>query len=126
MVRLLAQLDRLGIIDLMPGNRVKLKLARNFAWRKGGPLEQFFQGRVQEEFFDSSFERRGELRFVVHGSLSERSNVILQQRMTKLAEEFDGLAEEDRRLEHRSLMGTTMVVAIRPWELGLFSGLRRK
>ncbi len=125
-VKLLAQLDRLRIIDLMPGNRIKLRLARNFSWRKGGPLQQFFEGRVQKQFFESSFLGAGEVRFVVHGSLSDHSNALLQQRMKKLVEEFDSLAEDDRRVEHRNLLGTTLVVAMRPWELGIFTDLRRK
>ena len=125
-VKHLTRLDALGIIDLMPGNRIKLRLARNFAWRKRGPLQRFFEERVQAEFFDSSFHGPGELRFVVHGSLSPHSNERLQQRMMKLAEEFDALAEEDRRSEPKKLGGTTLVLAIRPWELGLFSELRRK
>ena len=126
LVKLLAQLDRLGIIDLLPGNRIKLRLARNFAWRAGGPLQKFFEGRVQKDFFDSSFHGPGERRFVVHASLSEHSNALLQQRMRKLVEEFDALAEDDRRVDHRLLMGTTLVVALRPWEPGMFTSLRRK
>ena len=125
-VRLLARLDRMGIIDLLPGNRIKLRLASNFAWRKDGPLQRFFEARVQAEFFESSFLGLGESRFVVHGSLSERSNALLQQRMARLAEEFASLAEEDRRLDQRVLWGTTLVVAMRPWELGIFRRLRRR
>jgi DNA-binding Xre family transcriptional regulator len=125
-VKLLAQLDRLGIVDLMPGNRIKLRLARNFAWRKRGPLQKFFEGRVQQQFFESSFDGPGELRFVVHGGLSPHSNALLHQRMRKLAEEFDSLADDDRGHDHKTLSGTTMVVAIRTWELGAFTELRRK
>jgi len=126
LVKLLTQLDRLGIIDLLPGNRIKLRLARNFAWRKRGPLQQFFEGRVQKHFFDTSFHGPGEVRFVVHGSLSDHSNALLQGRMRKLAEEFDVLAEDDRRVDHHTLLGTTLVIAMRPWELGIFTELRRK
>jgi len=125
-VKLLAQLDRLGIIDLMPGNRIKLRLARNFAWRKRGPLQRFFEASVQKQFFESSFDGPGELRFVVHGGLSPHSNALLHQRMRKLAEEFDALADDDRGLDHKTLSGTTMVVAIRTWELGAFTRLRRR
>jgi DNA-binding Xre family transcriptional regulator len=125
-VKALTTLDSLGIIDLLPGNRIKLKLARNFAWRKKGPLQEFFEARVQKQFFESSFHGVGELRFVVHASLSEHSNAQLQQRMRKLAEEFDALAEEDgHALDRKGHWGTTMVVAIRPWELAVFSELRR-
>ena len=124
-VKHLTRLDSLGIIDLMPGNRVKLRIARNFSWRRGGPLQRFFESRAQKEYFDSAFQGAGELRLVVNGSLSSHSNALLQQRMRKLAEEFDGLAEDDRALDHRTLEGTTLVVAIRPWELKVFTALRR-
>src|SRR5919205_2255755 len=41
LVGLLTRLDRLRIIDLLPGNRIKVRLARNFNWRKGGPIQRF-------------------------------------------------------------------------------------
>ena len=124
-VRHLARLDRLGIVDFLPGNRIKLRLARNFSWRKDGPLQRFFEAHVQSQFFDSSFQGAHELRFVVHGSLSDHSNALLRQRIAKLAEAFDELADEDRGLARATLRGTTLVVAIRPWELGIFGKLRR-
>ena len=126
LVALLVRLDRLGIIDLLPGNRIKVRLAHNFSWRKGGPIQGFFEERVQEQFFKSSFLGRGELRITLQGSLSAKSNELLQQRMRKLAEEFDSLVGEDRSLDHGMRDGMTMVMAIRPWELALFTELRRK
>ena len=125
LVGLLARLDRAGVIDLLPGNRIKVRLARNFKWRKGGPIQRFFEERVQKQFLESSFLAEGELRLMVHGSLSLRSNNLLQQRLHKIAEEFDALVEEDRQLDHEMREGTTMVMAIRPWELALFTELRR-
>ena len=53
-IQLLARLDRLGLIDLLPGNRVRLKIQANFSWISGGPIEQFFRHEVQGEFLDSS------------------------------------------------------------------------
>ena len=125
LIGLLARLDRFGIIDLLPGNRVKVRLSRNFTWRKGGPIQRFFEERVQKQFFGSSFQGEGELRLTVHGSLSSQSNGLLQQRMRKIAEEFDSLVEQDRRLNHEMREGTTLVMAIRPWELGLFAEIKR-
>jgi DNA-binding Xre family transcriptional regulator len=109
LTRMLARLDRMGIIELLPDNRIKVRLARNFIWRKAGPIQQFFEARVQKQFFASSFLGPGELRVMVHGSLSGRSIELLQQRMRKIGEE-----------------GTTLLLAIRPWELGMFTELRRK
>ena len=45
--------------------------------------------------------------------------------MRKLAEEFDIFAEQDKRLAHEMREGTTLVMAIRPWELSMFGELRR-
>ncbi len=126
LVGLLTRLDRLGIIDLLQGNRIKVRLARNFMWRKGGPIQRFFEERVQEQFFDSPFLGRGELRVMVQGSLSARSNELLQQRVRKLAEEFDALVDEDRSLDRALRDGMTMVMALRPWEFAQFTALRRK
>ncbi len=125
LVGLLTRLDRMRIIDLLPENRIKLRLPRTFNWRKGGPIQRFFEERVQRQFFEASFLRAGELRVTVHGSLSEKSNGLLQQRMHKLAEEFDMLAEQDKRLAHEMREGTSLVMAIRPWELAMFGELRR-
>jgi hypothetical protein len=126
LVGLLTHLDRLRIIDLMPGNRIRVRLARNFTWRKAGPLQRFFENRAQDQFFRSSFLGQGELRVMVTGSLSARSNELMQQRIRKTAEEFDLLVEEDRVLDHAGRTGTTLVMAMRPWELALFVEMRRK
>ncbi len=57
--------------------------------------------------------------------LSRRSNELLQQRLRKLAEEFDSLVQEDKSLGHQMRRGTTMILAIRPWEPAQFTELRR-
>jgi DNA-binding Xre family transcriptional regulator len=124
LVKILARLDRMRIIDLLPDNRIKVRLARNFTWRKAGPIQRFFEKQVQAQFFESSFLEARELRITVHGSLSGRSIEVLHQRMRKIAEEFDSLVGEDRQLDYEMRDGTTMVLAIRPWELSLFTELR--
>jgi DNA-binding Xre family transcriptional regulator len=125
LVGLLTHLERLKVIDLMPDNRIKLKLARNFAWRKGGPIQRFFEERVQREFLHASFLRERELRLTLHASLSDHSNDVLQQRIRKIAEEFAALADDDRRLGHDKRDGTTLMMAIRPFEFSMFAQLRR-
>jgi DNA-binding Xre family transcriptional regulator len=126
LVRLLVRLDRMRIIDLLPHNVIKVRLARNFAWRKDGPIQRFFEERMQRQFFETSFSRDGELRTVAFGSLSRRSNELLQQRLQKMAEEFESLVQEDKSLGHQMRSATTMILAIRPWEPAQFTELRRR
>jgi transcriptional regulator with XRE-family HTH domain len=124
--RLLIRLHRARIIELLPFNRVKLLTARNFTWRKDGPVQRFFVREVQREFLDSSFAEPGEhLRFVA-GHLSRASLAQLQQSMDRVAREFDELARRDAALPREERSGCSAVFALRPWEFSMFAALRRK
>ena len=124
-IRLLARLDRLKIIDLLPGNRVRMRLSRTFSWRPNGPIQRLFETQVQSEFFHSRFNRPGELRLVLNGMLSEQSISLLHQRMQRVAAEFEHCVSEDRKTVTDERMGTTLIMAIRPWALSMFEVYRR-
>jgi hypothetical protein len=124
--RLLIRLHRARIIELLPFNRVKLLTARNFTWRKDGPVQRFFVREVQREFLDSSFAGAGEhLRFVA-GALSRASLAQLQQSMDRVSREFDELARRDAALPLAERSSCSAVFALRPWEFSAFTALRRK
>src|SRR5262249_36740186 len=116
---------RMRIIDLLPDDHIKVRLARHFTWRKDGPIQRHFEQRIQQQFFETSFTGPGESRIVVFGALSRRSNQLLQYRLQKLAEEFDGLGQEGKAPGRRVRAGMAMNLAIRPWEPSQFTELRR-
>jgi hypothetical protein len=124
--RLLIRLHRARIIELLPFNRVKLLTARNFTWRKDGPVQRFFVREVQREFLDSSFAGPGEqLRFVA-GLLSPASLALLTQSIDRLAREFDEAVRRDAALPHAERSSCSAVFALRPWEFSMFKALRRQ
>jgi len=123
---LLIRLHRARIIELLPLNRVKLLTARNFTWRKDGPIQQFFAGQVQQEFLDSTFTGQLEVLRFVGGMLSQASLVHMQQVIDRIAREFDELSRRDSALPLSERHGCSAVFAIRPWEFSMFAKLRRK
>jgi len=125
-IRLLARLDRMGIIQMLPHNRVKLLISRNFHWRPNGPIQSFFEKHVQNEFFHSRFDGPGEARLFLTGMLSRRSNEEIRRRMEKLAMEFNLLHREDETLPLDQRFGSSLVLAMRPWEVQAFDALRRE
>ena len=125
MVRLLARLDRLKIIDLLPENKVRVRLSRTFSWRRNGPIQKLFENQVQDEFFRSSFNGPGELRLVLNGMISSQSIAVMHQRLHRLVSEFEQCVREDRRSINMERQGTTLVLAIRPWALQMFENFRR-
>ena len=125
-IKCLARLDRLKVIDLLPGNRIKLLISPNFHWIENGPIQKLFHGRLLNDFFNSGFDRETEKLVVVNGMLSHKSNAVLQKKMERLAREFDELNDGDAGLPLNQRHGVTMVVAMSDWRFGLFADLRRE
>jgi transcriptional regulator with XRE-family HTH domain len=124
--RLLIRLHRAKIIELLPLNRVKLLTARNFSWRRDGPVQRFFERDVQREFLSSVFEGPAEKYAFVGGSLSRPSLAQLGQSIDRLAREFDELASRDAALPRAERSSCGAVFAVRPWEFSMFAALRRR
>lgn len=125
-IRLLARLDRMNMIELQPGNRVKLMIAPNFKWIPNGPIQGFFESKVQLEFLNSSFNEAGEFRVFVSGMISRTANTEMIKKMQHLAQEMNDLNIESESLPLDQRFGTSLMMAIRPWEVNVFEELRRK
>jgi len=124
-IRLLARLDRMKIIELLPGNRVRLMISSNFKWLPDGPIQKFFENKVQLEFLDSSFNGPGELRMFVSGMISREGNAEIVRKMQHLAKEMNEMSAESQSLPLEQRFGTSLMMAIRPWEIKVFSDMRR-
>ncbi len=95
-IHYLATLDKLKIIDLLPGNRIKLKVAVNFAWLPNGPIQRFFQQRIKEDYFRSGFDHEGEQLLVINGMLSAASNAVFQGKLQRLKQDLTRLTQRMR------------------------------
>lgn len=120
-IQKLAQLDRLKIIELLPKNKIKLLVSPNFSWLNNGPIQRFFQNKLQQEYFNTRFDNQDEHLIVLNGMLSNQTNAEFQRKMKKLAREFDELNNADAGLPLEQRFGGTVVLAIRNWKYGLFS-----
>ncbi len=122
----LIRLDRLELIELLPFNRYRLLTARNFTWRRNGPVQRYFATRIQAEFFESNFAGGGEeLRFVA-GGLSPDAIRQMHRAIHRIAAEFDEHAERGSRLPTDERYGCCAVFAIRPMEYSMFTKRRRE
>jgi transcriptional regulator with XRE-family HTH domain len=124
-IRLLAQLDKLGILDLMPNNRIRVKVSPDFTWLPGGPIQQYFRDQLRNDFFNSHFDRAGEKMIMVSGTLSDESNAAIQRAMNRLSAEFLAAHHQDLNLPLSRRNGSALIVALRPWMPERFKRLRR-
>ncbi|HEX9302512.1 MAG TPA: helix-turn-helix transcriptional regulator [Casimicrobiaceae bacterium] len=124
-IRCLARLDKRRIIELMPGNRIRPLISRTFSWLPNGPIQRHFRARIESEYLSSKFDRPGELFLFVNGMLSRQSTAEVIARIRRVAGDFADLHGADRSLPLTERHGTSMLLAIRPWEPRAFRRLRR-
>ncbi|MCY3821308.1 MAG: helix-turn-helix transcriptional regulator [Gammaproteobacteria bacterium] len=127
LIQYLARLDRMGLIELLPGNRIRPRVARRFAWLPNGPIHRYFVEHVQNSFLSGAFEPKRDLHRFAWGMLSEESAAALRAKLVDLMESFDALTRGDeiRPAEEDRTKGSCLLVALREWEPAEFEGLRR-
>lgn len=124
-IRLLARLDRLKIINLLPNNHYKSLIAQDFRWIPGGPLEKFMEQEVMVKFMAPKKDEPWTFRFYLRGRYSQTSISIIQRKLNQLTKEAAVLNQEDADLPLHERQHFGLLMAMRPWEPSLFEKLRR-
>jgi transcriptional regulator with XRE-family HTH domain len=121
----LIRLDRLKVIELQPGNRVRLLISRHFSWRPGGPVQSYIHERMLKDFLASHFSGPDE-EFWFHGSkVSEASMAALKRALRAAAREC-ALIVDGERAPVAERRGAAFVLALRRWGYSGFAPLLRR
>lgn len=121
----LAELDRLGFIELKPLNRYSLRMSNAFRWLPDGPVQHFFREHAVEDYFSGRFDGAGEALMCLPAQLSLASAQELNQKIAQLAADLARLHRHDRRLGAGERDGYTLLLGFRSWEFAAFTALRR-
>ena len=124
-VKYFVQLDRIGIIELKPLNRYRLKLAKTFRWRPHGPVMDYFRDHAVLDYFGGGFDGHAETVLLVHGAVSRAIAPSFVDRLQRVAQDFAQQHQADQKLAQKEREGYTLVLAMRSWEFSAFTQLRR-
>ena len=125
-IKYLVTLDRLRLIDFLPQNRVRLRVARDFAWQENGPISRFFQQQGLRDFLESPFNTPYEISAFTHAMLTPAANAQFQAQLKRLRKSFAELHEESLAAPLGERHGTGFFFALREWELQEFAALKRE
>jgi transcriptional regulator with XRE-family HTH domain len=124
-VQKLLHLDRLHLIALMPGNRIRLNVARDFDWLPDGPIRSYFRTQGLADFLDGTFDRPDETLAFTHGMLTESALAAMQVELRRLRARFAELHDESLASPLPKRRGSGLLLALREWEPAGFTSLRR-
>src|ERR1700734_2091563 len=120
LLRYFIRLDRLKVIELQPGNRVRLLVSRRFSWRAGGPVQKYIHQKLLREFFAGHFAGPNEEFFFHGGAISEETLAQVKLALRNASRQCAEIMERDRGRRERRL-GAAFLLALRPWS---YSGFR--
>ena len=124
-IALLAQLDRIGVLELRPHNRYRLKVSKGFRWRPNGPVMEYFRERVLLDYFSGHFGGEDECLQLVHGSIARADAALFLERIQKIVNDFAQLHLASQKNVPPDREGYTLVLAMRAWEFSAFKNQRR-
>jgi transcriptional regulator with XRE-family HTH domain len=121
----LLRLDRIGFLELLPNNRVKLLIARTFGWIPNGPIQAYFRHEAAADYLNSRFDGPDEVLRLVNVMLSKQSAGALLERLKQVAAEFAQQHQHETRLPLEQRHAISFIVAARPWVPHAFKALLR-
>lgn len=121
----LVRLDHLGILELMPNNRIKLLLSRTFRWRPNGPIQRFHQRESFADYLNSTFCGKHEIMQFLSVMLSKQSSAAFLTRLKQLARDISDQHQLDAVLPLDEKHRMSFMLSARPWIPNYFQALVR-
>ena len=85
----------------------------------------YFRENALLDYFSGSFDGAGEGMLLVHGSVSRGLAPSFLERMQRVAQDFAQQHQADQKMPEKDREGYTLLLAMRSWEFGAFTALRR-
>src|SRR5262245_22760518 len=124
-LRHLLALDRMGLIELLPGDRIRLLVARDFDWLPDGPIRRYFMEHALDDFLGSDFNQSEETLEFAQGLVTESAFAQLRLELRRLRTRMAALHEESMAAPLEQRRGIGVMLALRRWEPKGFKRLRR-
>jgi hypothetical protein len=124
-IKRLLVLDRMGLIALLPNDRIRLRVVRNFDWLPDGPIRAYLREEGMEDFLDSRFDAAGQTLEFAHAMLTGPALEQLRQELQRVRARLALLHDESASAPLAHRRGIAMLVAAREWEPAGFAALRQ-
>lgn len=126
-IRHLLNYDRMGMIDLLPGNKIRLRAARGIqAQLNNGPMHNFIYDKLLKEFFAEPFNQKNNGVSFLHGMLTPEAIAQLQIYTRHFGQLFEELHHSSLSAPFAQRKQILMYIAHREeWDYSKFAAIKR-
>src|ERR1700722_3000801 len=125
-VKRLRILDRMGVIELLPGDRIRRRARRDFDWFPNGPIKHYFSTQGVGDFLSGPFDQSEESLDFSHAMLTPTAQAELKAELRRLRRKLANLHEESVSAALDEKSGVGLLLGMRRWEPIGFRQLRRE
>jgi transcriptional regulator with XRE-family HTH domain len=128
MVTLLARLEKIGLIENLVGNHVKILTAREIEWHENGPMRRHVQGYINHHFNNMIINEPNFLSKTESLKLSVASIAEIESKFARLMDEIRDMARIDMTRASTDKRWYAVLLAARSkvFGAGLFEPTPRK
>jgi transcriptional regulator with XRE-family HTH domain len=124
-IKRLRILDRMGLIELLPGDRIRRRAKRDFDWIREGPIRRYFAEQGLADFIGGPFDPDDESLDFANGMLTPAAQAELKLELRRLRGKLASLHEQSIPADIAEKRGVGVLLALRRWEPIAFTRLRR-
>ena len=117
----LLQLDKIGLIDLLPGNEIRLKTARDMRLIPNGPYARNLNRWLGERFKNPNVDEPNAAWVCDFMKLTPGSRERIERKFRALVQEANELSDSDRRANAAGREWYGLVLVVRPENVRPFS-----
>lgn len=118
----LTRLERLALIDRLSGGRVRSRIDRRVAWRRG-PMRKHFEQHMKRQFLEIDFGDPAAIYTAETAKLSPSGVARLEELIERFRLDVQQLADDDRRHSLLPRLWHTVLLAARPLDSARFRAL---
>lgn len=120
LVGLFTQLDKLGIIELLPLNKYRMKLSADFSWQPNGPIQRFFIESLVKEYMIGEMQSSENQMQFVWGMLSNEAAQELTQKIKRLVDEYVQMTSSRKGSPIEKHNSSLLILFKENWEPSFF------
>ncbi len=123
-IKRLRILDGMGLIELLPGDRIRRRAKRDFDWIQDGPIRRYFAEQGLSDFIAGPFDPKDESLEFAHGMLTLAAQSEFKLELRRLRAKLASLHEQSIPANITQKRGVGVLLAMRRWEPIAFVRLR--
>jgi transcriptional regulator with XRE-family HTH domain len=117
----LLQLDKIGLIDLLPGNEIRLKTAKDMVLIPNGPYARNLNRWLADVFRTPDVDEENSVWVCDFMKLTPGSRERIERKFRALMQEASELSDADRRAHAESRQWYGLVLVVKPQDIRPFS-----